>query len=286
MKINSTDYTYCKVTNVDIVESTAKVSLLFYSSAPQTQPDEYGNVSRAFCFYLRDLDTQEVVRLSNNTYWVDRSNRYIDESNNIDINMYKKVLLNIDISNGNKSEMLKNRWVRRCELLLYNITTGEFDSWKESFALISNEVVLPELSDIRVSKSLDNKISISIDSTYASQADFNYMNKNLKIFFSIRSVYTNLILEETSYTYNELQSKSKETFNISFIKEYSEPILIEVRVTNLKEETLLYKNKFINPEHSLSNLYIKTNHGIKAIVSSSVKTTSGIKPVASLAVKK
>ena len=51
MKINSTDYTYCTVTDIDVTGLTAKLSLLMYSSSPQVTRDKNNNVSRAFCFF-------------------------------------------------------------------------------------------------------------------------------------------------------------------------------------------------------------------------------------------
>lgn len=296
MKINSTDYTYCTVTDIDVTGLTAKLSLLMYSSSPQVTKDKNNNVSRAFCFYLKDLDTGELTKLSNNTYWVDRSNRYLDTSNNIDINMYKKIILNIDISNRNTSNMLNNRWIRRCDLLLYDALNGSFttiidgketDIWVyPKLTLISDEIVLPKLSSLKVSKSKENKLTLSIDSTYDSQEDFNYINNNLKVYFTVRSIYTNLVLENKEYISSEIQRDITTTWSITFDRTYDEPILLEVRVTNLKGDTLLYENKYINPEHTLSNMYIKTNSGVKSVVSATVKISNGLKQVESLAIKR
>ena len=162
MLIKNTDGAYCKIKETKVSGLKAYITLVIYSSVPQTTADIMGNINRVFSFYLRDLNSTELVRLSHNNYWIDRNNNYNNDSNNIDINMHREIILEVDITNNNQSEMQEGRWVRRCNIILIDHTTGSEEAWvSEDLELISKEIELPELIKFSIYKNSDNYLEIN-----------------------------------------------------------------------------------------------------------------------------
>ena len=111
MKIKNTDHSYCKVKDVKISGLKAYITLIVYSSAPQTSQDNLGNIDRVFSFYLRDLNSDELHKLSHNNYWIDRTHNYNNEGINIDINMYKEIILEVDPLSERTANLLSSSLV-------------------------------------------------------------------------------------------------------------------------------------------------------------------------------
>lgn len=272
MLIKNTDGAYCKIKETKISGLKAYITLVIYSSVPQTTADIMGNINRVFSFYLRDLNSTELVRLSHNNYWIDRNNNYNNDSNNIDINMHREIILEVDITNNNQSEMQEGRWVRRCNIILIDHTTGSEEAWvSEDLELISKEIELPELIKFSIYKNSDNYLEINFKYRYESQEDFSYINSNIYYDLAIKTTYSNETIEHREF-YSSQDNPINNT-DISYISEnkYTEPVIISMQIKNLKGETISIENKFFNPLINSNRVTIKDNDllPVKAI---SIKT--------------
>ena len=264
MLIKNTDATYCKIKDIKVSGLDAYLTVLVYSSKPQTTEDNLGRTSRVFTFYLKDKDTNNLTRLSNNNYWIDRCNNYNNDSNNIDINLYKEIILTVDISNLNQSQMLGNRWVRNCNLLILDQQSSKQSIlWEsEELSLISQEIVMPSISDIRINTTSDSKLQITFNETFESQEDFNYANSNLITKINIYSAYNNSLIE--SYTLSESDIDNDKVSINTFEHNFNSPITIEITVLNNVGEILFKESKFYNPLNT-HKVFIKRNNEIKQI---------------------
>ena len=116
---------------------------------------------------MRDKNSTDLYKLSNNNYWIDRINNYNNDSNNIDINMHKEIILTVDITNLNRSSMQNNKWVRECNIVMLDHTIGAEEAWiSEDLTLISKEISLPELKTISINKIKDKynlDITVTLD---------------------------------------------------------------------------------------------------------------------------
>ena len=239
MLIKNTDGAYCKIKETKVSGLKAYITLVIYSSVPQTTVDILGNINRVFSFYLRDLNSTELVKLSHNNYWIDRNNNYNNDSNNIDINMHREIILEIDITNNNQSEMQEGRWVRRCNIILIDHTTGAEEAW--------------------------------IRYKYESQEDFSYINSNIYYDLAIKTTYSNETIEHREF-YSSQNNPINNT-DISYISEnqYTEPIIVSMQIKNLKGETINIENKFFNPLINSNRITIKDSD-LLSVKSISIKT--------------
>lgn len=258
MLIKNTDHSYCKIKETKVSGLKAYVTLVIYSSAPQTSQDIMGNINRVFSFYLRDLNSRELQRLSHNNYWIDRNNNYNNDSSNIDINMYKEIILEVDITNNNQSDMKDNRWIRRCNIVMLDHTTSSEEVWvSEDLELISNEIQLPKFNNLKIISNKDKSISVSFKLSYESQEDFNYINSNLITAVNIQSVYTDMVIESLEYTNNTIQFDSLKNIEFNFDDTYTEPVIINILIKNLKGDVLYHYHQFFNPAVGNTRLTIK-----------------------------
>lgn len=264
MLIKNTDATYCKIKDIKVSGLEAYITVLVYSSKPQTTEDNLGRTSRVFAFYLKDKNTGNITRLSNNNYWIDRCNNYNNDSTNVDINLYKEIILTIDISNLNQSKMLNNRWVRECVLLILDQQSSSNNIlWNsEDLELISKEIVTPTISNIKINCDSNSILHISFKQEYESQEDFNYINNNLKTVVRILSAYNNALIEEYELTEYDFENNIAKinTFN----NEYNSPIIVEINLLNNNDEILSQHKQFYNPL-SHHRVFIKQNNIIKQI---------------------
>lgn len=264
MIIKNTDATYCKIKDIKVSGLEAYITLLVYSSKPQTTEDSLGRVSRVFSFFLKDKDTGEITRLNNNNYWIDRCNNYNNDSTNIDINMYKEIILTIDISNLNKSKMLGNTWIRECKLLIIDQHSSSNNIiWEsEELQLISKEIVIPSISNIKINTSSSANLTVSFNETFESQEDFNYSNNNLTTEVHILSAYNNNLIEK-HVVLNEERLNNTVTIN-TFNNKFDTPLIIKINVLNNINEILVQEIKFYNPLNT-HKVFIKQNNSIKQI---------------------
>ena len=272
MLIKNTDGAYCKIKETKVSGLKAYITLVIYSSVPQTTADIMGNINRVFSFYLRDLNSTELVKLSHNNYWIDRNNNYNNDSNNIDINMHREIILEVDITNNNQSEMQEGRWVRRCNIILIDHTTGSEEAWvSENLELISKEIELPELIKFSIYKNSDNYLEINFKYKYESQEDFSYINSNIYYDLAIKTTYSNETIEHREF-YSSQDNPINNT-DISYISEnqYTEPVIVCMQIKNLKGETINIENKFFNPIIGSNRVTIKDND-LLPVKSISIKT--------------
>lgn len=272
MLIKNTDGAYCKIKETKVSGLKAYITLVIYSSVPQTSEDIMGNIHRVFSFYLRDLNSPELVRLSHNNYWIDRNNNYDNDSNNIDINLHREIILEVDITNNNQSEMQDGRWVRRCNIILIDHTTGSEEAWvSEDLELISKEIELPKLTKFSIYKNSNNYLEINFKYKYESQEDFSYINSNIYYDLAIKTTYSNETIEHREF-YSSQNNPINNT-DIFYISEnkYTEPVIVSMQIKNLKRETISIENKFFNPLINSNRVTIKDNDllPVKAI---SIKT--------------
>ena len=272
MKIQSTDSSYCTIKTIKISGNTAFITLLITSNTPQSK-------HCAFSFWIKDLETNKYTRADNNYYWIDRCNNYNNSVKNIDINMYKEIIIPIDITNANTASMQLNHWVRHLKLTIKSSNENVIgkDLWESSpIELVSKEIILPVISDIKINRGEDCYI-VSYTQTYKSQEDFNYINDNLITKLLITSVYTGEIIEE--YPINSYSAL--DTISIPLNQtgiNYSEPININLHIQNKRGEDLFVKSKFFNPEHFGINISTLKDTLIKA-TTGAIKTDRGIKRI-------
>lgn len=264
MIIKNTVGSYCAIKEIKIHGMRALITLIVYSSVPQTTND-----NRVFNFYLRDFDKGTLLQLSNNNYWIDRCNNYDNDNHNIDINLYKELIFEVDITNLNQAMMLNNKWVRHCSIVIIDNKTKE-ECWEsETLELISKELSLPTISQFKLSNK-QNKITVSFNLVYKLQEDFNYKNTNLQIILNTKSIYTNEIIESSGpLTNNSLINSMQDVVNYTFMNDYNYPVIVEILIQNLKGETLTaFKKLYAN---TISSLSIKKSDGIHNITSATYK---------------
>lgn len=298
MKIKSTDSSYCTVKNIKISGNIAYITLLIMSNTPQSK-------HCAFSFWVKDIETNEYIKANNNRYWIDRCNSYDNYSGNIDINMYKEIILKVDITKANTASMQLNRWVRHIQITLKDSAATQYgeDYWiSEELELLSDEIILPELSNLKYISGDNLSLNAMFNLSYSSQEDFNYTNNNLLFKIQTRSVYDNHIIEEQLFSVTSKDSEIKITFEgVSYINDpngdyicingefiqatntedrrytkeiegYDNPVYVDIIFMNLKEEVLFKHTTFFKPYSLAQKLFIKNG----VVKSASIKLSEGI----------
>lgn len=244
----------CKIKSITVSDSTAYITCILYSLSP-------AKIHEAFKFYLRDKN-KTITAISQNIYWIDRINNYNNDILNIDVNQYLEVLLQVDISNQNTADVINNKWVRNCNLILKNINDHSTDfAWiSEDLTLISKEFEIPTIKDLDIYSDRDYNLHIKFKYQYKSQQDFNYNNQNLYTTINIVSIHTHNILETLSI-------EEEETFtsriNATMLGKYNTPINIQIQLKNSKGEVLSTIERLYKPIVRTTTTYIKTEYGIK-----------------------
>lgn len=259
MLIKNTDHSYCKIKETKISGLKAYVTLIIYSSAPQTSQDIMGNINRVFSFYLRDLNSTQLYRLPPyNNYWIDRNTNYHNDSTSIDVNMYKEIILEIDITNTNQSDMIDNHWVRKCNIVMIDHTTNDEEAWvSPTLELISKGIKLPTLSNLQITSDSYNALHVNFKYTYESQEDFNYINNNLITIIEIKSASTDYLVESCEFPH-EYNSNTKESIIMfTSLNTYTETLSINILLKNIRGDVLSKNNYFYNPAIGNINLSIK-----------------------------
>lgn len=262
MKIKGTTSSYCKITGVKISGFKAYIYLLITSTTPQVDPVSQTSNTCVFSFFAKDVNTS-MTRVSNNNYWIDRCNNYDNNLNNVDINKHREIVLEIDITNKNNSDMKNNRWVRRLQLVLINNRTNE-EAWiSEQLELISKEIALPLIDSIKLIRT-ESELHLNFNLSYDVQEDFNYINNNIKAEVLVTSAYTNTILEKIPLSLMALaNTNASQAIQITLNSYYTEPINIEIHIKNLREESMKVEKRFYNPELILSNITsFENNKGV------------------------
>lgn len=255
----------CKITKIEISETTATVSLLIYSTLA-TSP------AKSFYIYIKDDDDSPRVRANNNIYWIDRINVYNNDTSNIDINKYKEIILKIDITKGNTSHISGNKRVRNCYIYISSAEDFQHNvAWSsDKLTLISEEFEIPEVKALRfetenlISEDDETKgnIGIGFNLSYKTEKDFNYNNKNISALINIKSTTTQQIIETI-----KLPVTSIENYILSACQYiYHYPVIIEIIITNNIGEILKTISKIYEPQIKRSNTFIKTPNGVRRAI--------------------
>lgn len=266
-------YADCKIINQRVTGSTAYVTLLIYSTKPAEE-------HRKFQFYITDdrtnlitdIHTIELTSLSNNIYWIDRTNNYENATVNIDVNMYKEIVLEIDISKQNQGEIRDNRWVRECNIVMLDMTNNANSiAWiSTTLSLISAPIILPEIKNLSFmsyneyekdeegNKKIKQpyRLQVDFDYTYESQEDFNYQNKN--IYIKLSTISNKTLLTQESVIIRETHINDNRVAAI-FDKTYDDYVRIRIEIFNNKDVCMYMIEKLYKPVLRTENTYIKLN---------------------------
>lgn len=254
----------CKIKSITVTDSTAAISCILYSLSPARE-------HKAFKFYLRDKDlTKPLIPVSENIYWIDRINNYNNDVTNIDVNQYKEILLTVDITNANQGDLIGNKWVRNCNLVLRNIKdpSNNFAWVSEDLTLVSKEFEIPKIRNLNIYSDKDFNLYIDFIYKYTSQSDFKYNNSNLYTTIKILSPYTGNTLETVDIL-EEDNSTSKVA--VTFLNTYNATVKIQIQLKNSRGEVLSTLERLYTPIVRKSSTYIKTSNGIERILAYYVK---------------
>jgi len=261
----------CKIISTTITETTATLTLLIFATKA-TSP------AKSFQLFIKDQDDDIRYLVNNNVYWIDRVNNYNFDSNNIDTNKYKEIIVNIDITKNNLGKIESNRWVRNCQLYLIDETNSSKEiAWSSgNLTLISDEFEIPEIINV-VFRPVNVRVNVveptnphpefNIEAEfklkYTSEKDFNYNNKNFIARLNIRSLSTDAIIDTKDLTSSSVNLVNTITSNKYF--NYREPILMEIIIANKNGDIFYTKRRVYNPIKKYSNTYIKTEQGIRRV---------------------
>lgn len=228
-----------------------------------------------------DIATSE-TKLSNVTYWLDAVYSYSD-SLNVSINKFKKIILDIDITNQNTSSILAQRFVRLISIQFINSKTHKIIWNSEKLLLLSTKIELPTIKNCHFVTSKDYKISGSFIFKYESDIDFSYNNLHLFTEIIVQSPQTLEVLE-TLKVEDEDASTSKVQFELN--NTYTETVIITILLKNYYGSDLIvdkwltndtYTEKLVGgttmakyqyyytPRPKVSDMYIKVNNTVMAI---------------------
>ena len=239
----------CKIKSITISETTAYITCIIYSLAPAIHHE-------AFKFYLRDKD-KTLTSISENVYWIDRLNNYNNDILNIDVNQYLELLLTVDISKQNNGDILENKWVRYCNLVLKNIndTSNDFAWVSEDLTLISKQFEIPRIKNLDIYSDKLYNLHVNFTYDYKSRQDFNYNNKNLYTTINVISIHTHNILE--TYRIDEEDSFTSQV-KATLLGTYNTPVNVQIQLRNYKGEVLLTYERLYTPIVRTTTTYIKT----------------------------
>lgn len=261
--------TDCKITDISVVGSTATITCLFFASASTETPI-------GVRFYLFDVDNDEKYLIDNTAYWIDSINSYETNLLNVNVNGYKEVRITVDISNSNTAFMQDSRWYRKCYLVLANVediyTRALWSS--DTLNLVSEAIEIPTIKNLviynkpaQVTGQLpENRIYINFTYNYKAEIDFNYNNSNIKTIAVIKSISTGNIIEKI-----EAETKEKMSMESATGYNYNEPVIVEIYLTNLKDEVLKFYSYIYKPFVKRAYGYIKTSKGVKKIRQIAIK---------------
>lgn len=256
----------CQVIKTQVNKARAYIHLVISSTKPAI-------VNKVYRFYVRENNVDEL--LSSNYYWIDRNNNYNNDTSNIDINMYKEIILEVDITKQNTGKMQDRKWVRDIQLVLMEENTLHEQVWISPYInLVSQEIELPEIKELNIYSTEDyNKMHVELKYLYTQQADFNYNNDNL---FTRLSVYSNTTqkLLETANVYEENSLTS--TIHHTFTNRYTNYVEILIELCSMSGEPLLSYRQLYKPFIRRFKTYAKINGQIKQVTRIYVHSLDGV----------
>ena len=261
---------YCKVLNVSVSEITATVTLLIFATKATTP-------AKSFRICIKDIDTDEISYADNNVYWVDQVHNYNFDSNNVDTKKHKEIMLSVDISRENTSDIKENRWIRNCYIYLVDSTKdiNDVPAWSsDALSLVSDEFEIPIIKNISFDtiQTTSNRGQIKTKFTlgYSSEKDFNYDNDNFSAFLKIRSVATDNVLETKQIATSSVSLYNEITTTQDY--KYGDEVVVQLLITNKNGFIIRDERKIYKPVKKYTNTFIKTDNGIKRVITFFVNT--------------
>lgn len=250
----------CKIKSITVTDSTATITCILYSLSPAKQ-------NKAFKFYLRNKD-KSLTEISKNIYWIDRLNNYNNDSTNIDVNQYLETIFSIDITNNGTSNLIENKWIRECNLVIRDMSEPITSyAWvSEDLTLVSKEFEIPTIKYVDIYSDENFNLYVDFLYKYKSQADFNYTNSNLKTTLNVVSIYTHNILETL-----DIDSNNSSKIHATFLNTFKTPIKVQIFLKNKKGDILLSTERLYTPAIRQTTTYIKTHKGIEKVLAYYVK---------------
>ena len=257
----------CKVKSITVSESTATITLLVFASKDTDVP-------KPFCIYLKDENGVEKIRLDNKTYWIDKINNFNSDSNNVSVNKYKEIILDVDITNSNKSSISDNHWVRSCYIVFMDASSNsQVPIWSSGkLTLISEQFEVPEIkelsfftTELEQSEEYDgilSYINTRIRLSYNKTKKVSYNNKNVRACMCIRSIATKKVLEKK---YFELSDEEENIFKSNNKYQFGEPVIVDIYIENVSGSPIYSASKIYRPYRKYSNAFIKTLNGVKRV---------------------
>lgn len=249
----------CKIVNISVSENLATITLLIFATKA-TVP------AKSFKVCIKDIETKELFFANNNVYWIDQTNNYDLDSNNIDTKKYKEIIITVDISKSSTGIIKDNRWARNCMILLMD-TGKNIDAepaWSSGIInLISNKFETPTIKNLSLD-TVKNKIKAKFSVIFKTKKSFASSSKNFIILFNIRNIGSNEILESKEITLNESTNYNEIITDYEY--DLGQPVGIQILVMNKSREYLSDVKKIYRPSKKYSNSFVKTENGIKRIL--------------------
>lgn len=252
----------CRVLRVSVSETTAMVSLLIFATVA-TSP------SKPFRFWIKDAGTGERKLANAYTYWVDRTNNYDGDANNVDLNRYKEVILSVDITDSGKADIQNGKWTREVIIQLCDVGKAIDDvAWaSDRLTLVSDEFEIPTVAAVSF-KPVDAgngscRIRTSFRLSFRTQADFNYSNSNFLARVNVRSLSTDAVLE-TKLVANSTSTENEVVTDEAY--DYGESVVVELLIMDSKENVYYSVRKIYKPRRRYSmDAWMKTADGIRKV---------------------
>ena len=267
--------TYCEIKDVSISKEEATLKVVFFSNQE--------NVVRfGLRFYIEDLDLKTIALLSGKYYWVDRFQSEPNENqweSNIDINLYKEVILKINIRNNNLSTFTDERWYRNIRLLIKadevvgtsTVNEGDTVWYSENINLVSNKIKIPDIKHVEINcfdvendpdKQIE-EVAVIVYYDYGLETDFNYINSNIQYHFKLinpyvmRTINKKILVENGTYDQDERVGIIKYTFDSVKLRR---PVLVNIAIRDLKGKEIKSFTKQFVPFIPKSRVYVKENN--------------------------
>lgn len=298
----------CIISDIKVSKSKAYVTLIVSSS-------ELNDPSVPFNIYIKDYDLDNFAmyrqmilqdslkddlgtffkmssvseisytenKLSNTTYWLDTLYSYSDTLN-VNINRYKQIVLEIDITNQNMASIISQRFVRLIHFKFINPKTHKTIWTSEDILLVSNKIELPTITNLYFKTTDNYHISGKFKYKYTSDIDFNYNNRHLFTEIIVKSPQTLEILETVKI---EEEHNEHSTIEFKLNNVYTETIIVYIVLKNyygsekivdkwITNETYTEKlvggtvmNQYVyyyTPKPKVSDMYIKVNNKIMRVI--------------------
>jgi hypothetical protein len=267
--------TYCEIKDIAISREEATLKVVFFSNQENT-------TRVGLRFYLEDLDLKTVALVSSKYYWVDRFQSIPNENqweSNIDINLYKEVIIKLNIRNNNLAFFTDGRWFRNVRLLIKaddiqgttSIILAETVWFSETLNLVSNKIKTPDIKHVEINcfdvvddpdKQLE-EVAVIIYYDYGIETDFNYVNSNIQYHFKLinpyvmRTIDKKILTENGTYDQDDRLGILKYTFTNQKLRR---PVLVNITIRDLKgNEIKSYTKQFV-PFIPKSRVYVKDNN--------------------------